>query len=81
MRDAYEVLRLKENEVSRVEVEVEALRVVAPLLSDDEETGPNSSTASGSTVSSQPIQVPEAANSNPQVDHSPEWRSKGSAWS
>ena len=44
MKDAYEVLRLKENEMSRVEVEVESLRVVAPLLSDDEETGPNSRT-------------------------------------
>ena len=74
MKDVYEVLRLKENEMSRVEVEVEALRVVAPLLSDDEETG---STTSGSTVLLQPVQVPEAANSNPQPDHSPEWRSKG----
>ena len=76
MKDAYEVLRLKENEMSRVEVEVEALRVVALLLSDDEETGHNSPATTGSTVSSQPIPVPEAANSNPQPEHSPEWRSK-----
>ena len=55
MKDAYEVLRLKENEMSRVEVEVEALRLVAPLLSDDEETAPNSLTTSGSTVSLQPV--------------------------
>ena len=81
MKDAYEVLRLKENEMSRVEVEVEALRVVAPLLSDDEKTDSHSPTASVSTVSSQPIRVPEAANPNPQPDHSPEWRSKGQAWS
>jgi len=46
MKDVYEVLRLKENEISRVEVEVEALRVVAPLLSDDEESGSNSRTTS-----------------------------------
>jgi hypothetical protein len=77
MKDVYEVLRLKENEMSRVEVEVEALRVVAPLLSDDGETAPNSRITSESTVSLQPVQVPEAANSNPQPDHSPEWRSKG----
>jgi DNA-binding transcriptional regulator of glucitol operon len=77
MKDIYEVLRLKENEMSRVEVEVEALRLVASLLSDDEETAPNSPTTSGSTVSLQPVQVPEAANSNPQPDHSPEWRSRG----
>jgi hypothetical protein len=81
MKDAYEVLRLKENEMSRVEVEVEALRVVAPLLSDDEKTGPNNPTTSDSTVSLHPVQVPEAANSNPQPDHSPEWKSKGRAWS
>ena len=81
MKDAYEVLRLKENEMSRVEVEVEALRVVAPLLSDEEEAASDSPTTSGSTVSLQPVQVPEAANSNPQPDHSPEWKSKGRAWS
>jgi hypothetical protein len=81
MKDAYEVLRLKENEMSKVELEVEALRVVAPLLSDGEESGPDSRTTSESTVSLQPVQVPEAANSNPQPDHSPEWKSKGRAWS
>ena len=64
-----------------MEVEVEALRVVAALLSDREETAPNSPTTSGSTVLLQPVQVPEAANSNPQPDHSPEWKSKGRAWS
>ena len=81
MKDVYEVLRVKENEISRVEVEVEALRVVAPLLSDDEETGHNSSAATHSNVSSPTIQVPEAINSNPQPEHSSEWRSKGRAWS
>ena len=39
MRDVYEVLRQKEREVSRLEQEVEALRVVAPLLSEGEEAG------------------------------------------
>lgn len=37
MKDVYEVLRQKELEVSRLEQEVEALRVVAPLLSEDGE--------------------------------------------
>jgi asparagine synthetase A len=37
MRNIYEVLRQKELEVSRLEKEVEALRVVAPLLSEDGE--------------------------------------------
>jgi hypothetical protein len=39
MKNVYEVLRQKELEVSRLEKEVEALRVVAPLLSEDGEAG------------------------------------------
>jgi hypothetical protein len=37
MKNVYEVLRQKELEVSRLEKEVEALRVAAPLLSEDDE--------------------------------------------
>ncbi len=49
MKNVYAVLREKENEVSRLEKEVEALRVAAPLLSEGEETvndtpGPSRST-------------------------------------
>jgi hypothetical protein len=36
MKNVYEVLRQKELEVSRLKQEIEALRVVAPLLSDGE---------------------------------------------
>jgi hypothetical protein len=36
MKDVYEVLRQKELEVSRLQKEVEALRVAAPLLTDVE---------------------------------------------
>ena len=32
MKNVYEVLRQKELEVSRLEIEIEALRVAAPLL-------------------------------------------------
>ena len=35
MKNVYEVLRQKELEVSRLEKEVDALRVAAPLLSED----------------------------------------------
>ena len=35
MKNVYEVLRQKELELARLEKEVEALRVVAPLLSDE----------------------------------------------
>jgi hypothetical protein len=38
MKDVYAVLRQKELEKSRLENEVEALRVVAPILSEDGET-------------------------------------------
>ena len=37
MKNVYEVLRQKELEVSRLKQEVEALRVAAPLLSEDGE--------------------------------------------
>jgi hypothetical protein len=37
MKNAYEVLRQKEIELARLEKEVEALRLVAPLLSDEKE--------------------------------------------
>jgi hypothetical protein len=39
MKNVYEVLRQKELELSRLEMEVEALRVAAPLLSEDGEVG------------------------------------------
>ena len=37
MKNVYEVLRQKELELSKLEKEVEALRVAAPLLSEDKE--------------------------------------------
>jgi hypothetical protein len=70
MKDAYEVLRQKELELSRLEVEVEALRVVAPLLSDDHAVGADDQPTSARwTAPSQPIRVPQAENANPQPDH------------
>jgi hypothetical protein len=70
MKNIYELLRQKELEISRLETEVDALRVAAPLLSDDEE---NKMT---SDRSSTPIQVPETVNANPQPAHSAEWLPK-----
>jgi hypothetical protein len=37
MKNVYEVLRQKELELARLEKEVEALRVAAPLLSEEKE--------------------------------------------
>jgi hypothetical protein len=38
MKNVYEVLRQKEAELTRLEKEVEALRLAAPLLADEKET-------------------------------------------
>ena len=58
MRDVYEVLRQKELEVSRLEKEVDALRVAAPLLlADGEAENDNQPTL-------------RAVNDTPQPDHS-----------
>jgi hypothetical protein len=59
MKNVYEVLRQKELEVSRLENEVEALRIAAPLLSEDGEAGNGN----------QPT-LPRAVNDTPQPDHS-----------
>ena len=64
MKDVYEVLRQKELEQSRLENEVEALRVVAPILSEDGETENDN----------QPT-LPHAVNASPQPDHSG-WQDK-----
>jgi len=37
MKNVYEVLRQKEQELARLEKEVEALRIAAPLLSEEKE--------------------------------------------
>lgn len=59
MRDVYEVLRQKELEKSRLENEVEALRIAAPLLLADEEA---------ENYNQPPLQ--RAVNDTPQPDHS-----------
>jgi hypothetical protein len=59
MKNVYEVLGQKELEVSRLQKEVEALRVAAPLLSEDGEAENDS----------QPP-LPRAVNDTPQPDHS-----------
>ena len=67
MKNVYEVLRQKELELARLEKEVEALRVAAPLLSDDKDAAPENSNvkpaiASGSTPApQQPIRIPQPA--------------------
>ena len=63
MKDVYAVLRQKELEKSRLESEVEALRVVAPILSEDGE------------AENDPT-LRRAVNDAPQPDHSG-WQVRG----
>lgn len=59
MKNVYEVLRQKELELARLEKEVEALRVAAPLLSDEKEPmieAPKPAIAT--TGPQQPIRIP-----------------------
>ena len=53
MRDVWEVLGQKALELSRVEQEVEALRVAAPLLSENQEAD-NDNSAMARSVTPQP---------------------------
>jgi hypothetical protein len=78
MKDAYEVLRSKELEMETLAVEIEALRVVAPLLSDDGDSGNDSTPIAAPrwTAPPRPIQVPKGANTDPQPDHAPEWKTR-----
>jgi hypothetical protein len=63
MKNVYEVLRQKELELARLEKEVEALRVAAPLLSDDKEVSaePPKPTLTTAPVAQQPIRIPQPA--------------------
>ena len=59
MRDDYEVLRQKELELPRLQKEVEALRIAAPLVSDD-----------GEAKNNNVLRLRRAVNDTPQRDHS-----------
>ena len=82
MKNVYEVLRQKELELSRLEKEVEALRVAAPLLSEDKEAGnDNKPTLTAATVAQQPIRIPQpAVNSAPQAARAAGWEDTAKRW-
>ena len=66
MKNVYEVLRQKELELARLEKEVEALRVAAPLLSDEKEASlemPKPTIAA--TTVQQPIRIPAPVVAQP----------------
>jgi len=59
MRNVYEVLRQKELELAKLEKEVEALRVAAPLLSDEREPSVETPKPTlTATAPQQPIRIP-----------------------
>ena len=61
MKNVYEVLRQKEMELTRLEKEVEALRLVAPLLSEGMEMNSDAAKAVLPTAVNgpqQPIRIP-----------------------
>jgi hypothetical protein len=61
MKNVYEVLRQKEMELTRLEKEVEALRLVAPLLSEGMEVNSDAAKAVLPTAVNgpqQPIRIP-----------------------
>ena len=82
MKNVYEVLRQKELELSRLEKEVEALRVAAPLLSDDKELSADSKpTLAGATTTQQPIRIPQpAVNATPQPARAAGWEDTAKRW-
>jgi hypothetical protein len=60
MKNVYEVLRQKEMELTRLEREVEALRMVAPLLSEEKENLPDVAkpVLAAANAPQQPIRIP-----------------------
>lgn len=86
MRNVYEVLRQKELELARLEKEVEALRVAAPLLSEDKEmaveaTNNKPTLATTTPVPQQPIRIQQpAVNTTPQPARAAGWEDTAKRW-
>jgi hypothetical protein len=81
MKNVYEVLRQKELELSRLEKEVEALRVAAPLLSEDKEAGSDKPTLASAPAAQQPIRIPQpTVNVAPQAARAAGWEDTAKRW-
>jgi hypothetical protein len=85
MKNVYEVLRQKEMELTRLEKEVEALRLVAPLLSEEKESSsemvkPALATAVNASPSGRiPSAAPQSMPS-PQPVRAAGWEDTGKRW-
>jgi hypothetical protein len=71
MKNVYEVLRQKELEMLRLETEVEALRIAAPLLSEGEEIG---------NANKPRLATSTAVNATPQADRAAGWDDRAKRW-
>jgi hypothetical protein len=86
MKNVYEVLRQKELEMSRLEKEVEALRVAAPLLSDDKDVAADSVAKptlapAVSSAPQQPIRIPQpAVNQSQPTARAAGWEDSAKRW-
>ena len=77
MKNVYEVLRQKELELTRLEKEVEALRIAAPLLSEEKEQLAEVSKPSLAATAPppQPVRIPQAVGA--QAANPP---ARGAGW-
>jgi len=80
MKNVYEVLRQKELELSRLEKEVEALRVAAPLLCEDKEASADKPTLTSAPAQGQPIRIPQPATAAPQAARAAGWEDTAKRW-
>jgi len=85
MKNVYEVLRQKEMELTRLEKEVEALRLVAPLLSEEKEMmemgKPALATAVNGPQATARLSVPAPQSiPAPQPVRAAVWEDTGKRW-
>jgi hypothetical protein len=81
MKNVYEVLRQKELELTRLEKEVEALRVAAPLLSEEKEQiaeAPKPSLTA--TAPQQPVRIPPVVAATTPPARVAGWEEAAKRW-
>jgi hypothetical protein len=84
MKNVYEVLRQKELELTRLEKEVEALRIAAPLLSEEPKEAISEQPKPTLTAPQQPIRIPSPAVAAAAVNAAPPraagWEDAAKRW-
>jgi hypothetical protein len=80
MKNVYEVLRQKELELTRLEKEVEALRVAAPLLSEEKEQISEAPKPSLTATAQQPVRIPPVVAAAPAPARVAGWEEAAKRW-